>query len=179
MCRARVWTVASGNRSPGSFSDPSSLRRHGVSNLNALRPKTPTEPHKAFKTYAPGYLHVDVKYLASRWRMLRRIRKLSGGQFSRRTRAATCSWPSTRCPAGDAWHHREGGNPLGLRAHHARQDRRDCPKIPARPAPGLPDPDCQDIDGSSHWNAIGPRDNGEGKRVHRPALCPTRPVRHP
>ena len=39
------------------------LRRHGVSNLNALRPKTPTEPHKAFKTYEPGYLHVDVKYL--------------------------------------------------------------------------------------------------------------------
>jgi transposase InsO family protein len=39
------------------------LRRHGVSNLNALRPKTPTEPHKAFKTYEPGFLHVDVKYL--------------------------------------------------------------------------------------------------------------------
>ena len=39
------------------------LRRHGVSNLNALRPKTPTEPHKAFKSYEPGYLHVDVKYL--------------------------------------------------------------------------------------------------------------------
>ena len=27
--------------------------------------------------------------------MVRRIRKLSGGQFSRRTRGATCSWPST------------------------------------------------------------------------------------
>ena len=40
-----------------------------MSNLNALRPKTPAEPHKAFKTYEPGYLHVDVKYLASRWRM--------------------------------------------------------------------------------------------------------------
>jgi len=39
------------------------LRRHGVSNLNALRPKTPTEPHKTFKTYEPGFLHVDVKYL--------------------------------------------------------------------------------------------------------------------
>jgi hypothetical protein len=39
------------------------LRRHGVSNLNALRPKTPAEPHKAFKTYEPGFLHVDVKYL--------------------------------------------------------------------------------------------------------------------
>ena len=39
------------------------LRRHGVSNLNALRPKTPIEPHKAFKTYEPGFLHVDVKYL--------------------------------------------------------------------------------------------------------------------
>jgi transposase InsO family protein len=39
------------------------LRRHGVSNLNALRPKTPTEPHKAFKAYEPGFLHIDVKYL--------------------------------------------------------------------------------------------------------------------
>lgn len=39
------------------------LCRHGVSNLNALRPKTPAEPHKAFKTYEPGFLHVDVKYL--------------------------------------------------------------------------------------------------------------------
>ena len=39
------------------------LRRHGVSNLNALRPKTPAEPHKTFKTYEPGFLHVDVKYL--------------------------------------------------------------------------------------------------------------------
>lgn len=39
------------------------LRRHGVSNLNALRPKTPAEPHKAFKTYEPEFLHVDVKYL--------------------------------------------------------------------------------------------------------------------
>ena len=37
------------------------LRRHGVSNLKDLRPRTPTEPHKAFKTYAPGFLHVDVK----------------------------------------------------------------------------------------------------------------------
>ena len=39
------------------------LRRHGVSNLKALLPKTPAEPHKAFKAYEPGFLHVDVKYL--------------------------------------------------------------------------------------------------------------------
>lgn len=39
------------------------LRRHGVGNLNALKPSTPTEPHKAFKSYTPGYLHMDVKYL--------------------------------------------------------------------------------------------------------------------
>ena len=31
------------------------LRRHGVSNLNALRPKIPAEPHKTFKTYEPGF----------------------------------------------------------------------------------------------------------------------------
>jgi hypothetical protein len=39
------------------------LRRHGVSNHNALRSKTPAEPHKAFKIYELGLLHIDVKYL--------------------------------------------------------------------------------------------------------------------
>ena len=32
------------------------LRRHGVGNLNALKPAKPQEPHKAFKAYEPGYL---------------------------------------------------------------------------------------------------------------------------
>lgn len=39
------------------------LRRYGVGNLNALKPATPQEPHKAFKSYAPGFVHMDVKYL--------------------------------------------------------------------------------------------------------------------
>jgi hypothetical protein len=39
------------------------LRRHGVGNLNALKSKEPTEPHKAFKSYEPGFIHIDVKYL--------------------------------------------------------------------------------------------------------------------
>ena len=39
------------------------LRRHGVGNLNALKPVTPQEPHKAFKSYEPGFVHMDVKYL--------------------------------------------------------------------------------------------------------------------
>lgn len=39
------------------------LRRHGVGNLNALKPAKPTQPHKAFKSYVPGYLHMGVKYL--------------------------------------------------------------------------------------------------------------------
>lgn len=39
------------------------LRRHGVGSLNALKPALPKEPHKAFKSYVPGYLHMDVKYL--------------------------------------------------------------------------------------------------------------------
>ncbi|MCE1184925.1 MAG: IS481 family transposase [Rhodocyclales bacterium] len=39
------------------------LRRHGVGSLKALLPATPKEPHKAFKAYEPGYLHMDVKYL--------------------------------------------------------------------------------------------------------------------
>jgi len=39
------------------------LRRHGVGNLNALKPAAPKVPHKLFKSYEPGYLHMDVKYL--------------------------------------------------------------------------------------------------------------------
>jgi len=39
------------------------LRRHGVSNLQALLPATAAAPHKTFKTYVPGFVHVDVKYL--------------------------------------------------------------------------------------------------------------------
>ena len=39
------------------------LRRHGVGSLTALKPKVASEPHKAFKAYEPGYLHIDVKYL--------------------------------------------------------------------------------------------------------------------
>lgn len=39
------------------------LRRHDVSNLKALLPKTPSEARKTFKTYEPGFVHVDVKYL--------------------------------------------------------------------------------------------------------------------
>jgi transposase InsO family protein len=39
------------------------LRRHGVGNLNALKPRAPQPAPKAFKHYEPGYLHVDVKYL--------------------------------------------------------------------------------------------------------------------
>lgn len=39
------------------------LRRHGAGNLNALKPQEPAVAYKAFKSYEPGYLHMDVKYL--------------------------------------------------------------------------------------------------------------------
>ncbi|WP_133513057.1 IS481 family transposase [Candidatus Thiosymbion oneisti] len=42
------------------------LRRHGVANLKTLLPQedgVQTPPHKTFKDYAPGFVHVDVKYL--------------------------------------------------------------------------------------------------------------------
>jgi transposase-like protein len=39
------------------------LRRHNVSDLNALKPAVPKAPHKAFKAYEPGFIHIDVKYL--------------------------------------------------------------------------------------------------------------------
>lgn len=41
------------------------LRRHGVSNLKRLLPEEDAakEPVKAFKAYAPGFVHIDIKYL--------------------------------------------------------------------------------------------------------------------
>jgi transposase InsO family protein len=41
------------------------LRRHGVSDLKALRPRedVPKAAVKGFKDYAPGFVHVDLKYL--------------------------------------------------------------------------------------------------------------------
>ena len=42
------------------------LRRHGVSNLQALKPQpldSEARPVKPFKDYEPGFVHVDVKYL--------------------------------------------------------------------------------------------------------------------
>jgi transposase InsO family protein len=39
------------------------LRRHGVSRLQDLKSKAPRPAHKPFKAYAPGYVHIDVKYL--------------------------------------------------------------------------------------------------------------------
>jgi transposase InsO family protein len=41
------------------------LRRHGVSRLADLRPTVEGEkkPVKSFKPYAPGFVHVDLKYL--------------------------------------------------------------------------------------------------------------------
>jgi len=41
------------------------LRRHGVANLKTLLPQEEgtKPPVKHFKAYAPGFVHVDVKYL--------------------------------------------------------------------------------------------------------------------
>jgi hypothetical protein len=61
------------------------LRRHGAGNLNALKPQEPAQPHKAFKSYEPGYVHMDVKYLP---------------QMQDESSGATCSWPLTGPRAG-------------------------------------------------------------------------------
>ncbi|MCF4117468.1 IS481 family transposase, partial [Rhodovulum sulfidophilum] len=39
------------------------LRRHGLGNLRALKPKGPKPAHGSFKADEPGYLHIDIKYL--------------------------------------------------------------------------------------------------------------------
>jgi transposase-like protein len=77
------------------------LRRHGVSNLNTLRPKTPAEPHKAFKTYEPGFLHVDVKYLPQMAdETTRRYLFVAIDRATRRSLCASCPPRPQRMPAG-------------------------------------------------------------------------------
>jgi transposase InsO family protein len=39
------------------------LRRHGVSRLRDLLPQEEPQARKRFKSYEPGFLHVDIKYL--------------------------------------------------------------------------------------------------------------------
>ena len=39
------------------------LRRHGVGNLRDLKATAAKPKHSAFKSYEPGYIHIDVKYL--------------------------------------------------------------------------------------------------------------------
>ena len=39
------------------------LRRHGVGNVRTRQPVAEKAPHAAFKSYLPGYLHMDIKYL--------------------------------------------------------------------------------------------------------------------
>ncbi|SFA95496.1 Integrase core domain-containing protein [Poseidonocella pacifica] len=39
------------------------LRRHGVGNLRDLKAKGRKPKHSALKSYEPGYIHIDVKYL--------------------------------------------------------------------------------------------------------------------
>lgn len=39
------------------------LRRHGVGNLRNLTVRAAKPRHSAFRTYEPGYIHIDVKYL--------------------------------------------------------------------------------------------------------------------
>lgn len=39
------------------------MRRHRAGNLNVLKLQEPAVSHKAFKSYEPVYVHMDVKYL--------------------------------------------------------------------------------------------------------------------
>ncbi len=39
------------------------LRPHGVARMADLRPTAEPRPKKTFKDYAPGFVHVDIKYL--------------------------------------------------------------------------------------------------------------------
>ncbi len=132
------------------------LRRHGVSNLNALRPKTPAEPHKTFKTYEPGFLHVDVKYLPQMADETTRPLSAPLGECSHSPadqRIAAHHLPGNGylfvaidpLPPSRACKHalpgngqvmrcstERGGDPLGLHPHLQLQDRRQRPPVASR-----------------------------------------------
>ena len=92
-----------------------SLCRHGVSNLNALRPKTPAEPHK---TCEPGYLNANVKYLPQMADQT--TRRYLFVAIDRATRSSLCASCPPRPPP--------------------------TPAVSTRSAPGLSDPDRQDLE---------------------------------
>ena len=62
------------------------LRRHGVGNLRDLQAQSPRPKHKAFRAYAPGYLHVDVKYLP----------RMADGEADQKTVRGTVFPPNAR-----------------------------------------------------------------------------------
>ncbi len=77
------------------------LRRHGVGNLQALKPKEPKPAHGTFKAYEPGYLHIDIKYLPQMADEDRRVRAAYAAALRPRS-ALTSSWPSTGRRAGSS-----------------------------------------------------------------------------
>jgi transposase-like protein len=115
------------------------LRRHGVGNLRDLQARAARPKHSGFKAYEPGYIHVDVKYLPHPLGPLLR-NALPGNEWLMKPRGVTSSSPSTRCPAGDALHHREGGDEMGLHPRLQGKDRGQRAAVPARPGACLPDP---------------------------------------
>lgn len=81
----------------------------------------------------------------------------------------TCRETGRRGPAVSFRGHRPC-HATGLCAHLAGEDSRKCLALPARSRACRADADYPGADWSSHWNARGPRDKGEGQGVHRPAL---------
>ena len=67
------------------------LCRHGVGDLNALKPVTPRETPKSFKSYEAAYRHIDVKYLP---------------QMADESKQRICLWPSTGPCARCLWRSR-------------------------------------------------------------------------
>ena len=90
------------------------LRRHGVGNLQALKPKEPKPAHGTFKAYEPGYLHIDIKYLPQM---------------------------SDEGPPPLPLRGHRPGDALGLRAHLPGADRGQRAALPARSGARGPDAD--------------------------------------
>jgi Integrase core domain len=100
------------------------LRRHGVGNLRDLQARDPRPKHKAFRAYAPGYLHVDVKYLSqmadesSRRYLFVAIDRATRWVFIRVFKSNT-AWPRRNTPPTNGMVERFNGRiEEVLKSHH-------------------------------------------------------------
>ena len=155
------------------------LQRHGISRLPDVEGDKPKR--QKFRRYPSHWPAGDAciaerRVLPYRHRRsadcgsMRRVRKQSGGLFSRRLALSLCWHPLP----GRALEMPERGPDSQVRRRPTRcnSGQKDCLGVPAAHAGSRALSGPHHSHRSSHWNAIGPRADGEGHSVRRAAPKP-------